>query len=243
MELDLNGFRGNNETPVCHPAQAKAFILDWDGVLVDTRLNFKPLRQKYFENIQTQGGRARSAASQSSLAPPRPPSGVFPLPVPLLEAAATLSEPLRGEVLAEIRGIEIEGAERAAPVEGAKDLIAWLTGRLRPWAVVSRNCLDSITLAAERCGIDLPSVLLSREDPYVKPDPRALTLAAEKLGVNLSDCVMVGDFVYDLQAARNAGIPSVLVRGSGAEWECLADFSYPSVKDFVEALETFAPRP
>ncbi|MDR1622144.1 MAG: HAD-IA family hydrolase [Synergistaceae bacterium] len=219
--------QASNRTYIRHPAEASAFILDWDGVLADTRLDFKPLRQKYF---------AKDKAS---------------IPVPLLEAAAELPEPLRDEVMAEIRRIEIEGAERAAAVEGAKDLIAWLaggggrkiTGKARkPWAVVSRNCRDSIILAAERCGIALPAVVLSREDPCVKPDPKALALAAERLGVDLRDCVMVGDFVYDLQAARNAGIPSVLVRGGGAEWECLADFAYATVNDFVEALEAFDSR-
>ncbi|MDR1978224.1 MAG: HAD-IA family hydrolase [Synergistaceae bacterium] len=213
------------QAAIRHPAQAGAFILDWDGVLADTRLDFKPLRQKYFGDSAVAG-------------------------LGMLEAASTFPDPLREEAMAEIRGIEMEGAERATAVDGAKDLIAWLAGggtvadkprKPRPWAVVSRNCRDSIVLAAERCGIALPSVLLSREDPYVKPDPKALALAAERLGVNLSDCVMVGDFVYDLQAARSAAIPSVLVRSGGAEWERLADFTYATVKDFVEALDAFDP--
>jgi phosphoglycolate phosphatase-like HAD superfamily hydrolase len=227
----------NSDVSIRHPAQAKAFILDWDGVLADTQLDFKPLRQKYFD------GKAASESSSEKGSP-------FSIPIPLLEATSALPESLREEVMAEICRIEIEGAERAVAVDGAKDLIAWLAGKgaatdeaqnPRPWAVVSRNCRDSITLAAERCDIVLPSVLLSREDPYVKPDPRALVLAAERLGVNLSDCVMVGDFVYDLQAARSAAIPSVLVRSNGAAWECLADFTYATVKDFVKALETFVP--
>ncbi|MDR2136944.1 MAG: HAD-IA family hydrolase [Synergistaceae bacterium] len=211
-----------NVSPIRHPAEAGAFILDWDGVLADTRLNFRALRQKYFD------GKI----------------------VPLIEAAANLPAQVRAEALAEIRAIEMEGAERATPVPGAKDLIAWLDtpGTLggKPWAVVSRNCRDSIVLAAGKCGIVLPSVFLCREDPYVKPDPRALALAAERLGASLSGCVMVGDFVYDLQAARDASIPSVLVKnpatsppGVRAEWEDLADFVYESMGDFVRDLRAF----
>jgi HAD superfamily hydrolase (TIGR01549 family) len=201
-----------------HPARAGAFILDWDGVLADTKLDFKPLRQKYF------GGEI----------------------VPLIEAASALPEPARSEVRAEIRRIEMEGAKNAEAVEGAKDLIAWLSGAgagagaEKPWAVVSRNCRDSILLAAEKCGIALPSVLLSREDPHVKPAPEALALAAERMGVPLANCVMVGDFVYDMMAANRAGIPAVLVRSRGADWEDLADFSYATVGDFVEALRSFS---
>jgi phosphoglycolate phosphatase-like HAD superfamily hydrolase len=57
---------------------------------------------------------------------------------------------------------------------------------------------------------------------------------------------MVGDFVYDIQAARNASIPSILVKNpatgssnASAEWEGLADFVYASVGDFVRDLEAF----
>jgi HAD superfamily hydrolase (TIGR01509 family) len=192
-----------------HPAEAGAFLLDWDGVLADTRLNFLPVREKYF------GGRI----------------------VPLSEAAATLPEPDRSMALAEIYRIEMEGADAATAVEGAKDLIAWLAKERKPWAVISRNSLESIVLAAKRCGITLPPVTLSREDRYVKPDPRALGLAAERLGAALADCVMVGDFKYDLEAAKNAGIPSVFVRQkTGADWEEIADFAYATVKEFVEDL-------
>ena len=155
----------------------------------------------------------------------------------LFETAAALSEPDHSEVLAEIRRIEIEGASAAAAMEGAKDLIAWLAETRKPWAVISRNCRDAIFLSAERCDITLPPITLSREDPYTKPNPRALSLAAEKLGVSLADCIMVGDFIYDLQAAQNAGIPSVLVRKKmGTEWENLADYAYATIVEFVDDL-------
>lgn len=200
--------------PFWHPAQAGAFILDWDGVLADTRLDFMPLRQKYFEGQI----------------------------VPLVEAAETLPAPACQEVKEEIRRIEMEGAAGAMPVEGAKELISWLRKAGKPWAVVSRNCRDSILLAAERCGIALPPVLLSREDPHVKPAPEALALAAKKLKVDLADCVMIGDFIYDLLGARRAAVRAVLVqRGDDAEWARLADVAYPTVKDFVESLDSPSP--
>ena len=198
--------------PIKHPAEARVFLLDWDGILADTRLNFANLRKKYF------GGNT----------------------VPLFEAANALSEPDRSLVLAEIYRVEMEGADTATAIEGAKDLIAWLAGNRKPWAVVSRNTRDAILLAAERCGIALPPVTLCREDAYVKPDPGALKLAAERLNTDLSGCIMVGDFIYDMEAARNAGIPSVLVREkTGAEWENLADFAYATVLDFVRNLRAF----
>lgn len=35
--------------PFWHPADSEGFILDWDGVLAETRLNFAPLRARYFD--------------------------------------------------------------------------------------------------------------------------------------------------------------------------------------------------
>jgi HAD superfamily hydrolase (TIGR01549 family) len=39
-----------------------------------------------------------------------------------------------------------------------------------------------------------------------KPDPAVVRLAAERLGLPLSDCVMVGDSRYDEEAARDAPV-------------------------------------
>ncbi len=44
-----------------------------------------------------------------------------------------------------------------------------------------------------------------------KPDPAPLQLAAKSLGVVLAQCAMVGDSATDVQAARNAGIPAIVV--------------------------------
>lgn len=206
----------NIAPPFWHPVQAQAFILDWDGVLANTQLDFKPLRAKYF------GGEI----------------------VPLIEAADSLSPELSKEVKAAIRKIEMEGAEQATPMPGAHSLIQWLNSKGKPWAVVSRNCLESILLAAEKCDVELPPVLLSREDPHVKPNPEALALAARKLGVPLERCLMVGDFIYDILGARRAGIRAVLVENTEAYWKNLADVAYPTVTEFVNSLlmpEPFVP--
>ncbi|NLL36365.1 MAG: HAD family hydrolase [Fretibacterium sp.] len=200
---------GKTRTPLWHPAQMKAFILDWDGVLADTRLDFTPIRLKYFE-------------------------GKF---VPLLESAEALPSPLREEVQAEISRVEMEGALKARPIDGALELIRWLNERKMPWAVVSRNCKDSIFMAAERCCIALPPVVLSREDPAVKPEPEALLLAAERMGVPLEECMMVGDFIYDILGARRGSVRCVLVERQKAEWKNLADAAYDTLRDFLSALQ------
>jgi phosphoglycolate phosphatase len=47
--------------------------------------------------------------------------------------------------------------------------------------------------------------------PNRKPSPDALLLAAERLGVDIDQGLMVGDSINDVGAARNAGCPVVCV--------------------------------
>lgn len=199
--------------PFWHPAFSKGFILDWDGVLAETKLNFKPLREKYFD-------------------------GRF---VPLFEGVKSLPPSLGKELEKDIYDVEMNGAEGAEAVEGAFELLEWLEKEAIPWCVVSRNCMDSIVLAAEKTGLTLPKVVRSRDEAPVKPDPEALWFAAESMGVRAKDCVMVGDFVYDLLGARRAAMRAVLVQRPEAEWKHWADVDYDKLADFVTSLK--APKP
>ena len=199
--------------PFWHPAFSKGFILDWDGVLAETKLNFTPIREKYF-------------------------GGEF---VPLLEAAQTLPPELREELIRDIYDLEMAGAEASEAVPGALELLEWLEVQKKPWCVVSRNCRDSIILAARRCGLPLPPVVRSRDEPPVKPEPEALWNAALALEVPFENCLMVGDFLYDLVGARRAGIRAVLVQRPRAEWKHWADISFDHLTDFVASLKNPVP--
>ena len=195
------------------PAFCRAFVLDWDGVLAETKLNFSPIREKYFQ-------------------------GRF---VPLFEAIATLPQSLAEALSKDIYDEEMAGAADAKPVRGALELLNWLENSKVPWCVVSRNCSDSIFLAAQRAGLPLPRVLFSRDTPPVKPEPEALWRAAHALDVPASDCVMIGDFLYDLVGARRAGMRAILVQRPQAEWKHWADVSFDTLMDFVDYLQ--APTP
>ena len=196
-----------------NPAASKAFILDWDGVLAETKLSFAHIRHKYFQ-------------------------GKF---VPLFESIATLPHEVSVALERDIYDEEMRGAESAEAVPGALELLEWLENERIPWCVVSRNCLDSIRLAAERSGLSLPELVFSRDHPPVKPAPEALWRAAEDMLVPAADCLMVGDFVYDLVGARRAGMRAVLVQRPGAEWAFWADASFDTLIDFVELLKSKTP--
>ncbi len=82
----------------------------------------------------------------------------------------------------------------------------------------------------------------SGDRPWRKPDPRVPETAARELGVELSECVIIGDMLArDIAAANRAGIPSIwLDRGYGIPpWpEAQPTVTATSLTEAVEALAT-----
>lgn len=91
------------------------------------------------------------------------------------------------------------------PLPGAKELLAYLTRRQVPWTIATSGRMESAkpTLDALGVGPEIP-VVTRDEVEHAKPDPDLFLAAAEKLGVPITNCVVVGDSVWDLLAARRA---------------------------------------
>jgi HAD superfamily hydrolase (TIGR01549 family) len=99
---------------------------------------------------------------------------------------------------------------------GTRELLATLTALGAPWAIAtsgSRDVADR-TLAL----LDIPPhvpVVTRDEVEYAKPDPDLFLRAAERLGVRITDSIVVGDSVWDLLAARRAGALGIGVLSGG----------------------------
>ena len=108
---------------------------------------------------------------------------------------------------------EIEGAEASEPNDGAEEAVLRLRADGIPLAIVTRNRLDMVERALERfprISLGDFDAVVTREDPVpFKPDPGQILLAAERLGVAPDRCVMVGDFVVDVEAGHRAGALTV----------------------------------
>jgi HAD superfamily hydrolase (TIGR01509 family) len=91
------------------------------------------------------------------------------------------------------------------PLPGAEVLLRTLTDLGTPWAIATSGYRESAGPTIERLGVppDVPVVtrdLVQR----AKPDPDLFLAAADELGIDIEDCVVVGDSVWDLLAARRA---------------------------------------
>jgi HAD superfamily hydrolase (TIGR01509 family) len=91
------------------------------------------------------------------------------------------------------------------PLPGARELLTYLTENGVPWAIATSGQRESAGPMIEMLGAPGNVPLVTRDDVLrAKPDPDLFMAAAERLGIDIEDCVVVGDSVWDLLAARRA---------------------------------------
>ncbi len=111
-------------------------------------------------------------------------------------------------------------SSQVRPLPGATELLSYLTAQNVPWAIATSGRLESASLTLRLLGIDPDVPIITRDMvQHAKPDPDLFLAAAEKLGVDISDSVVVGDSIWDLLAARRARALGVglLAGGYGRE--------------------------
>ena len=96
-------------------------------------------------------------------------------------------------------------AAQVRPLPGARELLASLTSLRVPWAVATSGRRASAQPTLDALGVPEGVPIVTRDQvAHAKPDPDLFLAAAERLGVDITTSVVVGDSVWDLLAARRA---------------------------------------
>jgi HAD superfamily hydrolase (TIGR01509 family) len=96
-------------------------------------------------------------------------------------------------------------AAQVRPLPGARELLASLTSLRVPWAVATSGRRASAQPTLDALGVPDGVPIVTRDQvAHAKPDPDLFLAAAERLGVDITTSVVVGDSVWDLLAARRA---------------------------------------
>jgi HAD superfamily hydrolase (TIGR01509 family) len=189
-------------------AQVRGVVFDLDGTLVVQELDFEAMRREIGL-----------------------PSGT-----PLLEAVERLHGPDREVALNVLRRHELAAAETARLNAGVAAFLDWLTERGIRRAVLSRNMRSAVEKVLHRCGIAF-ELVLAREDAPYKPSPEGLWQICAAWEMTPAEVLMVGDYLYDIQAGRNAGTRTALVtHGRELPFAPLADVTFASFEDLPEVL-------
>ena len=102
------------------------------------------------------------------------------------------------------------------PLPGAVELIKSLNKHKIKTALASSATPENIEIIVRGLGIEdcFQAIVNGPEVPEGKPSPQIFQLAAQKLGVKPSDCVVIEDAIAGVTAARNAGMKCVAVTNS-----------------------------
>lgn len=134
------------------------------------------------------------------------------------------------------------------PLPGAKELLAALTEGGVRWALATSSEREKAKPAFEMLELGDDVVVITRDEvQHAKPDPDLFLVSAKKLGVEMTECVVVGDSVWDLLAARRARALGVgLLSGGYGEEELVkagAYRVYTDPADLLAHLEEMGVRP
>jgi HAD superfamily hydrolase (TIGR01509 family) len=157
---------------------------------------------------------------------------------------------LAGDEVEQQMGDDIRSAEKVLylamihevrPLPGARRLLETLKERGHPVVLASSAKEQEIEHYLDLLGArEIVDAWTSSADvEKTKPEPDLVQTALEKVGGG--DSVMIGDSVWDVEAAKRAGIPTVAVRTGGFGHDELAAAGaacvFESLDELIESLE------
>lgn len=151
--------------------------------------------------------------------------------------------PVSKEEAQQIQVVHREAYARQAAslrvLPGTHDLLATLARHRIPHAIATSGRMENAhhTLRLLNLSEDVP--VITRDDVrFAKPNPDLFLAAGERLHVPMSRCIIVGDSVWDLLAARRASALSVgLLSGGYGEDELERAGAYRVYQDPADLLK------
>ena len=157
----------------------------------------------------------------------------LPAGVPILEELAAMEPAAAAIKHRELDEMELRMAADATPQPGSVELLEYLRHQGARIGIVTRNGREIADATLKACGLDGffdKQSIISRDCCTAKPDPAGVKLLLSRWDGEAAEAVMVGDYLFDLQAGHSAGTATIHMDVSG-------EFSWPDITDFsVQSL-------
>lgn len=190
-------------------------------------MKYKPMRLKAvlfdFDGTLTQPGALDFPAFKASIGCPKDQ--------PVLEFIENLPNPSqRRRALVELDRFEMAAAETTGPNRDAEALIGYLKEKGLRLGIISRNNRPSIERALQNFNRVKPEdfdIILTRDDAVKpKPDPEGVRKAGRAMNVDVDQMLVVGDFIFDIQAGNAAGAGTVFLDNHSPNAPQTAPYDY-----------------
>lgn len=126
------------------------------------------------------------------------------------------------------------------PLPGARELLDYLDEHELPWAIATSGRMETAQHNLAALGVDPDKVPVVTRDQvkYAKPDPDLFLTAAERLGVDIRNSLVLGDSIWDMIAAQRArGLGVGLLSGGYGEDELSRAGAFRVYEDPADLLK------
>lgn len=159
----------------------------------------------------------------------------------MLEAIDSLPQNEAKTLSKKLENMEQEYAEMAKPMPGIFEFLQYLNSIDAPIGILTRNTRAVAMHTLEVCELDHffnREYIIDRHICEPKPSPQGIQYLLEKWNGTAEHAVIVGDYLFDLQAGKNAGISTINIDVDNAnKWPQLSDLT---IHHFCELLEIYA---
>ncbi len=127
-----------------------------------------------------------------------------------------------------------------APLRCATELIRHLYDHTIPFGIATSGRRPEIDSSLRALEIRPDTIVVERGDvDRAKPEPDLFLACQQRLGLRVDECFVVGDAVWDLLAARRAGMMSVgVLTGGYGDDELIRAGAYRVYRDAAELNES-----
>jgi HAD superfamily hydrolase (TIGR01549 family) len=163
----------------------------------------------------------------------------LPEKAPILESISRMKGEERRRAEEILHRLETTASETCTVREGAVEVLAALKARGVRTALLTRNSGKSVRSVLKRHGLELDGVA-TREDVPHKPHKDSILNIIRRWGILREQTLMVGDYLYDVQAAANAGVDGALLWTLPGELPRYAGQARYVLRSLREVLEIVA---
>jgi HAD superfamily hydrolase (TIGR01509 family) len=159
---------------------------------------------------------------------------------PILEELAKLPSEVADPLYQRLEALELDIAHQSTAQDGAYELLSELRSRDYKIGILTRNSKPNANATLAACGLAefFPDeLILSRDCCPPKPSPDGILQLLAQWDALPPRSVMVGDYVFDLEAGKRAGSATVYLDPTGEfAWKAQADLAVTTLAMITEMI-------